>query len=469
MTIMNTWKFYLLPIILSVCVLEVRGAYDSPRGNPRDTPRDTPRLRRTVTVAPQNVRVRKNPKIKASDVNFDINTTKINRGMEPTIERLANEMAILVNNLYKRRELDEVNVRSLVRIRFYLAAVYRETRNQKLKARILEAVREINEELRHRLDFEERYKAGLIKIPARTSPMARSVGTQTENIGIVPRQSLSYSRPTPPLVEYGPQPQTRQPSELRAGSISKLRGAADRARERVSARKQSVAPSIPPQSTEKLVALIQQGKIDKRQLTREDQARLEAYSQNLPVPVSSVRPQANPVPPISLIPRAELPARSRALLDFVESGKLNPNQLSPKDRAMVNAYLGGNAPALSQQAAGPSRLTRGSGVFQSQQPEPRPQQRPSQQKPVGSPASVTSPDFTQSVIANRGRRLQALLDKKYIDSDQLGEEDKKILEEYRASPEYLKRLPPPPPEMLAQPFETTTTAENIPPPPPPPS
>ena len=94
-------------------------------------------------------------------IRFNLN--QMPNGPKPTVERLSDELTILVASLFKRRELDEVNQRSLIRIRAYLADIYRKpSTTAKLKRRALTAIRQITAELQNRLDFDARYKAGLV-------------------------------------------------------------------------------------------------------------------------------------------------------------------------------------------------------------------------------------------------------------------------------------------------------------------
>ncbi|UNM05952.1 MAG: hypothetical protein H6925_05580 [Holosporaceae bacterium] len=62
------------------------------------------------------------PALPSSGVKFDLmNTTN---SLKPTVNRLADEITILIATLAKRGELDEPNKNSLKRIRGYLADLY---------------------------------------------------------------------------------------------------------------------------------------------------------------------------------------------------------------------------------------------------------------------------------------------------------------------------------------------------------
>lgn len=336
-------------------------------------PSQMPGIRPMVEVSPSNMRVRANPKITAADVSFDLQATPLNRNMVPTFERMANEMAILINNLYKRRELDEVNVRSLIRIRFYLAFIYRKTQQPKLRARIEEAVREINEELRHRLDFEERYKSGLIKRV--DAPSTSTMGTQKD-------MPLAL----PPSVSS----ETIGPEGLNPSMVSNLRNAAARARAKVAERRAGgvgVAQQLPPQGdpsqlssrAQALLQLVTNGKIDVSELTQTDYDSIAPYlsTQRRTRPIKVIipppsPPSFSPVKKMTALPAplkaavasppapssassmmavqggqtgaatpdaASLKARAQALLALVKSGKLQIGELAPKDRNLLQQYV----------------------------------------------------------------------------------------------------------------------------------
>jgi hypothetical protein len=426
---MSRGRNYLLAIILSSCVFQCWAAV---RG-----------IRPTVNISPANARVRKNPKIKASDVEFDLKTARLNRGMAPTLDRLANEIAILVNNLYKRRELDEVNVRSLMRIRFYLAAVYRQTKQRKLKARIEEAVREINEELRHRLDFEERYKSGLIKIP--TGNSTRTMSTQTASgVGGEEERRITVSHASS---SAGPEDRLPASAALSSGVVSKMRAAAQRARDKVAEKRAADRANLPGRQRA-LLDLVESGKININQLTKKDRDFVNAYRSNpssvasfdggqqgskgpgmIPQTIGNISSEA---PPSEKVSRANLPARQRALLDLVESGKIDENQLTQKDRILVNAYR--NNPSSMMNTDSRQQESRDPRIIS---------QSPLEAQQMGvRPVKVERAD-----LPARQRALLDLVESGKMNINQLSPKDRVLVNEY-LFPLDISKLPPRPPELL---------------------
>lgn len=416
-----------------------------PEGGAVVAPNQRPGIRPMVTVSPGNMRARANPKITAADVSFDLRSSPLNRSMVPTFERMANEMAILINNLYKRRELDEVNVRSLIRIRVYLAFIYRQTQQPKLKARIEEAVREINEELRHRLDFEERYKSGLIKRSASTS--MSTMGTQTDNVDVIaPVRSVSS-------ISTGPE-------GLSPLARANLRNAAARARAKVAERQaaapqQSVTQRDPSQLSPRakaLLQLVESGKIDVSQLTQKDRALIAPYLKGGVVP--SATPSQLPSPTVkkmttvdSSVPvlsavgaqrpapdRSKLSQRADALLQLIESGKLKESQLSPNDRILINEY---RSSAVPSSTAAPSR-----GNIAGAPPPPPP--APPMMGNQGAQTVASPPD--SSALGPRAQALLRLVQSGKLQLSQLSPKDRNLLQQYvnQSVATDISQLPPPP-------------------------
>ena len=322
-------------------------------------------IRPNVNISAVNTRMRKNPKLRPSDVNFDLMSASLNPNLSPTPERLAQEIAVLINNLYKRRELDEVNVNSLMRIRVYLAAIYRQTSQIKLKNRIQEAVREITEELRHRLDFENRYRSGLVKMPegqaVSTSEMQASQLKQESEISdlkLMTYQDESRQFPT--------------------------------AQQKMASRMTFNSGTIAPSSA----ALATGGATMNRVTSRSD----------------------------------GISSRSRSILDLVDKGMIDVNQLTKKDRDMVNAYKNGGPFMSSPKNSQPARAPSLRPVMQ------RPLSPQTRYQGAGAgtrPAAPSDSNIAEAVRATRGRRLADLLQKNYIVWNQLGSEDQKLVNEYK--------------------------------------
>lgn len=371
-------------------------------------------IRPNVNISPANARMRKNPKLRPSDVDFDLMSAPLNPNFSPTPERLAQEMAVLVNNLYKRRELDEVNVNSLMRIRFYLAAVYRQTSQVRLKNRIKEAVREITEELRHRLDFEQRYKSGLVKIPQGTDDRAGAsqggaTGLDSKNFNLQPMAFKEMTR-------------TFSEGQAKERSAQKF--------------------TVNPRTTTSLSGAMG--------------TRTEG---------------GNP----TRVQFENLSARSRSILELVEKGQIDVNQLTKKDRDMVNAYKNGAASGPSLRSTSEERQ----GVVAAPPAASQPLRTAAPLQTGSRGARVNESNVAEAVRATRGRRLASLLEKKYIVWDQLNAEDQQLVNAYRQgnsskvsepaqSTTDLSQLPPPPADWIAsarQPEQTLV--RNAPPPPPP--
>lgn len=120
------------------------------------------------------------------DIRFDIH--KMKNSLQPTVLRMADELCILIGSLYKRRELDEVNQRSLMRIRGYLAHIYhRGDISEKQKKRVYMAIRQITAELENRVAFEKRYAEGLVE----TNPPLRSSRSDGASAGTTARRTVS--------------------------------------------------------------------------------------------------------------------------------------------------------------------------------------------------------------------------------------------------------------------------------------
>lgn len=292
-----------------------------------------------IKVSPQNMRSRKNQKLTPASVEFDLSTSVLPKDSYPTIERLAQESAILINNLHKRRELDEVNLNSLMRLRAYLTAVYRQNNNSKLKKTLSSAVAQITQELKSRLDFQERYNRGLVQGPG------ASLMTNESN-------QMSGTMPLAPTMT----------------------------------------------------------------------------SQNF-VPVGSVM------------------ERSETLASRISQGRLDPSQLTTQDTNLMNK-LPQSTPSL----------TVSSGVNKSVPFVRSTTVRPPQMRQASGSDAVNLASMAQ---ARRGRMLDTYLKNKYIVWDQLGAEDRRLVEEFRAqtnakattpanssSAPNFDALPPPPADWL---------------------
>ena len=250
-------------------------------------------------------------KLTASDAKFDVRTFKVTRGtLKPTMPRLGTELAILINNLYKRRELDEVNVRSLVRIRVYLAILYKETNQKKIRARLDSAIRQITAELKHRFDFENRYNSGLIKVPASKT----SVSTQTQGTGTSSVRAQAPSRSRPSFAS----------AARKVQAVSRFKRAPSRSTRPVSAVSSpsfsgmSVSESVIATRGRRLAALIEKGYIKESQLTPDDARLLAAYRSNKTAVPSrgfagsiSVRPPVQAARPIRSAPVRSVRPSSR--------------------------------------------------------------------------------------------------------------------------------------------------------------
>lgn len=98
------------------------------------------------------------PKPLEALLRFDVNTSQI-PNVTPSVPGMTTYTTILINNLYKRGELNEVNINHLIRICYSLTAVYRslpqEAATQRLKNQISTAVKQIVYELNRRFQLKQ--------------------------------------------------------------------------------------------------------------------------------------------------------------------------------------------------------------------------------------------------------------------------------------------------------------------------
>lgn len=272
------------------------------------------------------------------DIKFDIH--KMKNGPQPTLLRMTDEMCILIGSLYKRRELDEVNQRSLIRIRGYLAHVYhRGDISDRQKKRIYMAIRQITAELENRVAFEKRYAAGLVATsPPLPTSQLRSAETNEENPKISAPSSNRFRKAVRGVIA-AQRIQRARPEGSQMGSAYGVRESRGR----------------------RLYNLIQAGLLTEASLEAEDLSILNAYRQSPnfqkdqeaasrprggTVPIRRNNPALparglSPLAPSSMTPmeRGRQPLRTDNILRSVEqqidqriqSGQLDPNRRDPQD------------------------------------------------------------------------------------------------------------------------------------------
>ncbi|MFN7662458.1 MAG: hypothetical protein ACK5PQ_01880 [Alphaproteobacteria bacterium] len=330
-----------------------------------------------IKVSPQNMRSRKNQKLTPASVEFDLSTSVLPKDSYPTIERLAQESAILINNLHKRRELDEVNLNSLMRLRAYLTAVYRKNNNSKLKKTLSSAVAQITQELKSRLDFQERYNRGLVQGPG-TSLMTNETNQMSGAMSLAPTMTSQNFVP--------------------AGSGAGLTVQRNNA---LASQAQYAAPSSVPTRNENMMG-----------------------------------------------------ERSETLARRINEGRLDSSQLTTQDINLMNQAA---QPGLSSGVI-KSSFARSTTV------------RPTQMRQASGSDAV---NLASMVQARRGRMLDTYLKNKYIVWDQLGEEDRRLVKEFRAQANAKATTPansssapnfdalPPPPEDWLNSSSPTARPESI--------